>query len=73
MRIVLNIYITLGLLNDKLVNEDLDILRQTRMWANAHVMATQPNICGALCESYVIPFLVPRRSIADARCWSAVQ
>jgi len=35
MRIVLNIYITLNLLNDKFVNEDLDILRQTRMWANA--------------------------------------
>jgi len=25
------------------------------------VMAAQPNIGGALCESFVIPFLVPRR------------
>jgi len=28
---------------------------------------------GALCESSIIPFLVPRRSLADAHCWSAVQ
>jgi len=27
----------------------------------ANVMAAQPNIGGALCESSVIPFLVPRR------------
>jgi len=26
-----------------------------------NVMAAQPNISGALCESSVIPFLVPRR------------
>jgi len=41
----------------------------------ANVMAVQPNIGGALCESSVKPFLAPRRklSLADARCWSAVQ
>ena len=38
-----------------------------------NVMAAQPNIDGALCESSVIQFLVPRRKFADARCWSAVQ
>ena len=38
-----------------------------------NVMAAQPNIRGALCESSVIPFLVSRRSLADARCSSAVQ
>jgi len=26
-------------------------------------MAAQPNIDGALCESFVIPFLVPRRKV----------
>jgi len=29
------------------------------MWAIANVIAAQPNIGGALCESSVIPFLVP--------------
>jgi len=38
-----------------------------------NVMAALPNIGGALYGSSVIPFLVPRRSLADARCWSAVQ
>jgi len=28
-----------------------------------NVMAAQPNIGGALCESSVIPFLVPRRKV----------
>jgi len=28
-----------------------------------NVMATQPNIGGALCKSSVIPFLVPRRKV----------
>ena len=28
-----------------------------------NVMAAQPNIGGALCESAVIPFLVPRRKV----------
>ena len=28
-----------------------------------NVMAAQPNIGGALCESPVIPFLVPRRKV----------
>ena len=28
-----------------------------------NVMAAQPNIGGALCESSVIPFLVPRRKL----------
>jgi len=28
-----------------------------------NVMATQPNVGGALCESSVIPFLVPRREV----------
>jgi len=35
------------------------------MWANAQrqkVMAAQPNVGGALRESSVIPFLVPRRT-----------
>ena len=30
-----------------------------------NVMAAQPNIGGAVCESAVIPLLVPRRSLAD--------
>jgi len=30
-----------------------------------NVMTAQPNIGGALCESSVIPFLVPRHSLAD--------
>jgi len=34
------------------------------MWADAQrVMAAQPSIGGAHCESYVIPFLVPRRKL----------
>jgi len=28
-----------------------------------NVMAAQPNIGGALCESSIIPFLVPRRKV----------
>jgi len=28
-----------------------------------NVMAAQPNIGGALCESSVIPFIVPRRKV----------
>jgi len=28
-----------------------------------NVMATQPNICGALCESFVIPLLAPRQKV----------
>ena len=28
-----------------------------------NVMAALPNTCGALCESSVIPFLVPRRKV----------
>jgi len=32
------------------------------MWA-PNAMATQMNIGGALCESAVIPFLVPRRKV----------
>jgi len=44
------------------------------MWADASVMAAQPNIGGALCKSSVIPFPVPRREVlADAHCWDAVQ
>jgi len=35
----------------------------TRMWADAPVMAAQPNIGGALCESSVFPFLVPRHKV----------
>ena len=37
------------------------------------VMAAQPNIGGALCKNSVIPFLVPRCSLADAHWSSAVQ
>jgi len=32
-----------------------------------NVMVSQPNIGGALCESSVVPFLLLRRSLADAR------
>jgi len=64
MRIVLNIYITLGLLNDKLVNEDLDILRQTRMWANAqrdgHLAEYMWRPLRKLCNS--IPCTTPQHS-----------
>jgi len=35
----------------------------TRMWPTPNVMATLPNIGGALCESSVIPFPVPRRKV----------
>ena len=35
----------------------------TRMWANAQRHGRQPNIGGALCESSVISFLVPRRKL----------
>ena len=39
-----------------------------------NVMAAQPNIGRALCESSVIPLLVPcPQSLADANYWSAVQ
>jgi len=33
------------------------------MWADAQLMAALPNIGGALCESSVIPFLLPRRIV----------
>jgi len=33
-----------------------------------NVMAALQKIGGAHCESLVIPFLVPRPSLADARC-----
>jgi len=33
------------------------------MWADANVIASQPNIGGVLCESSIIPFLVPRRKV----------
>jgi len=33
------------------------------MWADASLMAAQPNIGGALCECCVIQFLVPRREV----------
>ena len=36
------------------------------MWADAqrqNVMAAQPNVGGALCESSVIPFLLPRHKV----------
>ena len=33
------------------------------MWANANVIPTQLHIGGALRESSVIPFLVPRRKV----------
>jgi len=36
---------------------------RTRMWADANVMVARPNIGGLLCESSVIPFLVPRREV----------
>jgi len=38
-----------------------------------NVMAALPNIGGTLCESSVIPFLVPRRKLADAHCSSGGQ
>jgi len=40
-----------------------------------NVMAAQPNIVGAVCESNVIPFLVPLRKVwltPLLECWSAV-
>jgi len=46
---------------------------RTTMWADVQRDGRPPNIAGALCESSVIPFFVPRRSLADACCWSAVQ
>ena len=33
------------------------------MWPMPNVMATQPNIGGALCENSVIQFLEPRRKV----------
>ena len=38
-----------------------------------NLMAALPNIGGALCESFLIPFIVPRRSVADAHCSSAAR
>ena len=38
-------------------------LTLTRMWADAHREASQPNIGGALCESSVIPFLISHRKV----------
>jgi len=38
-------------------------LYTTSMWADAKQMAVQPNIGGALCESSLIPFLVPCHKI----------
>jgi len=39
-----------------------------------NVMSAQPNVGGALCESSVIPFLVPRRKVwLTLTAWSAVQ
>jgi len=35
----------------------------TRMWADAQHDGPQPNRGGALCESSVIPFHVPRRKV----------
>jgi len=37
-----------------------------------YVMAAQPNIGGAVCESSIIPSTTPQ-SLSEARCWSAVQ
>jgi len=54
------------MLNEKLI-------KQLECGPTHNVMAALPNIGGTLCESSVILFLVPRRSLADARCWSAVQ
>jgi len=34
-----------------------------RMWADANVMADQPNIGGAVCKNSVIKFLVQRRKV----------
>jgi len=47
------------------------------MWTDAQRDAAQPNIGGALCESSVIPFLVPRRKLwltpaAGVPCSNAV-
>jgi len=39
----------------------------------SNVMAAQPNIGGALCESSVIPTMYHPQSLADTRFWSAVQ
>jgi len=36
-----------------------------------NVMAALPNIGGALCKSFIITFLGRRRSLADARFWTA--
>ena len=33
------------------------------MWPMPNVIAAQPNIGDAVCESSVIPFLVPRRKV----------
>jgi len=38
-----------------------------------NVMAALLNIGGALCESSIIPFVVPRRTLADVHCSSAMQ
>jgi len=38
-------------------------LEQLQCGSMPNVMAARPNIGGALCESSVIPFLVPRRNV----------
>ena len=40
-----------------------NFLRQCRPWADAQRDAAQPNIGGAVWESSVIPFLIPRRKV----------
>jgi len=40
-----------------------NFLRQCRLWADAQRDAAQPNIGGALWESSVIPFFIPRRKV----------
>jgi len=52
-----------------MANGSLDMIEQgslvckIRMWADAEVLAAQSNIGDTVCESSVIPFLVPRHKV----------
>ena len=42
---------------------DNDFMLKLECWPMPNVMAAQPNIGGALCESSLIPFFAPRRKV----------
>ena len=45
----------------------------TRMWADAQRDGRPAEYRWRPLQKFLVPFLVPRRSLAEARCWSAMQ